>query len=111
MSVVCLPPRYMTKWLCCTEVGEFHADIVLRQHLYLRSLRPTEAVPGQLKLARDILRRGYYQRALPQNVYGSISNVHHKTNRPFMFRNREFLDRFNATVSSDCSLVPVSTVS
>jgi len=47
---------------------------------------------------------------VPQNVYGPISNVHHKTNRPFMFRNREFLDRLNRTISSDYLLVPVSTV-
>ena len=34
MCVVCLPPWYMTKWLRCTDVGGFHADIVLR-HIYI----------------------------------------------------------------------------
>jgi hypothetical protein len=35
-SVVCRPPRYMTKWLRCTDVGEFHADIVLSHTIYIR---------------------------------------------------------------------------
>ena len=57
MPIVCLPPRYIMKWLRYIEVCEFHADIFQRpQHSYLRSLKPTEAVPGGVTFARDVIR-------------------------------------------------------